>query len=449
MLRRLHRLYYGLGRLGSQALLSFIDLASFWLYMDLFGLGPILSMVGFCIGKLVIAISGPLVGYLSDVTWLRGLGRRKPFMILGAPGLAISCVLAFMPGWFVPLGDTLAVLVYMVITMAAFNLFYAVLMTPYQALMPEITVPSERVVVSTYQMSAQLLGQVVGTIGGFALPMLVPLGLNTIAAFIVPFGVLECFCFVPSILVLREAKEELVPQPGLRLAFSRILGNRNYRNYLLLQCTMTVPTAMLGRIVLPYADYVLRLIGVQYIAMALILLGFTFVFFFVWTKVSHRTGRKRVPLVISMVLLMVVLPTTLFLGQAPLGAIPSYLQGAFFIGLIAAGVSGWYLLPNPITADIVHEHQDRMAEGRAGGYEGFINLPLNIFQIGATIMAALLLSLPALPPNAYSQGYILWGPVAALFVVPSIAVGLWLVETDPLRMSERRRRPESDARRRP
>jgi Na+/melibiose symporter-like transporter len=166
--------------------------------------------------------------------------------------------------------------------------------------------------------------------------------------------------------------------------------------------------------------------------MALVLLGLTFLSFFVWTAVSHRAGGKRVPLVISMVVLLAVLPTTLIVGQPPLGAIPTYVQGAVFIGLIAAGVSGWYLLPNPITADIVHEHKNRTAEGRAGGYEGFINLPLNLFQILATIMAGLLMSLPAMPPNTYSLGLLWWGPVASLFVLLSIPLALWIVNPDPL-----------------
>jgi len=437
MLRRLHRFYYGLGQLGSQVLLSFIDLAAFWVYMDLFHLHPFASAIGFAIGKLVIAISGPVTGYLSDVTWFRRLGRRKPFILVGAPGLAASCALAFVPTWFVPPNDQLALFLYMVATMAVFNLFYAVLMTPYQALMPEITAPDERVVVSSYQMSLRLLGQVVGTLGGFALPILIPLGLHVVFVLVASLGVFECLCFVPSILVLREEKEEFVPQPGLRLAFGRILGNQNYLSYLLLWCTMTVPTAILARLVLKYASDVLLLQNVEYIAMALVLLGLTFISFFVWTAVSHRAKSKRVPLVISMVVLLAVLPTTLIVGQPLLSAIPTYVQGAVFIGLIAAGVSGWYLLPNPITADIVHEHKNRTAEGRAGGYEGFINLPLNLFQILATIMAGLLMSLPAMPPNTYSLGLLWWGPVASLFVLLSIPLALWVVNPDPLRRPRR------------
>jgi Na+/melibiose symporter-like transporter len=234
-------------------------------------------------------------------------------------------------------------------------------------------------------------------------------------------------------LVLHEEKKEFVPQPGVRLAFGRILGNQNYTSYLLLWCTMTVPTAILARLVLKYASDVLLLQNVQYIAMALVLLGLTFVSFFVWTTVSHRAGGKRVPLVLSMILLLAVLPTTLVVGQPLLAAIPTYVQGTVFIGLVAAGVSGWYLLPNPITADIIHEHKNRTAEGRAGGYEGFINLPLNLFQILATIMAGLLMSLPAMPPNAYSLGLVWWGPVASLFVLLSIPLALWVVNPDPLR----------------
>lgn len=436
MLKRQQRFYYGMGRFGSQILLSFIDLAAFWIYIDRFNLNPIFSSIGFSIGKLVIAVAGPLIGYLSDILWTSRWGRRKIFFLFGAPGLAISCALAFVPTWFISPTDQIGLLLYMIGTMAIFNFFYALLMTPYQAWMPEITEPKERVMVSTYQNGFWLLGQIVGTIGGFALPMLLAIGLDTVFIVISSLGVVAVFCFVPAFVTLKEEKRDFVPQPGLRQGFKHIFSNHNYRLYILLQCAMTIPTTLLGRFVLFYISDVLGLIDLQFIIIALILLGATFIFYFVWTWLSDRRGDKKTPLLTSMLVLFTILPFTLIIGQPLLGAIPTIVQGFFFIGLVAAGVSGWYLLPNPITADIIDEAEHRTTEGRAGGYEGFINFPLNILQIIGTLIAGFLLTLPPATPNPYSLGLLLWGPIAALFVVISILIVWKYVDTDPLQHLE-------------
>jgi GPH family glycoside/pentoside/hexuronide:cation symporter len=421
-----------MGRFGAQILLSFIDLAAFWIYIDRFNLHPIFSAIGFSIGKLVIAVAGPLIGYVSDITWTNRWGRRKIFFLFGAPGLAISCTLAFVPTLFISPADQLGLFLYMIGTMAVFNFFYAVLMTPYQAWMPEITEPSERVMVSTYQNGFWLLGQIVGTIGGFALPILLAIGLDAVLIVIASLGVVELFCFLPSFLTLKEEKQDFVPQPGLLQGFQHIFGNPNYRLYLLLQCAMTIPTTMLGRLVLFYASDVLGLIDLQYIIVALVLLGNTFIFYFVWTWMSGRPGGKKIPLILSLVVLGAILPFTIIIGQPFLNTIPTIIQGTIFIGLVAAGVSGWYLLPNPITADIIDEAEHRTSEGRAGGYEGFINFPLNIFQIMGTLLVGALITLPPAIPQPYSLGLLIWGPIAALFVLFSIILVWKFVETDPL-----------------
>ncbi|MFX1562396.1 MAG: MFS transporter [Promethearchaeota archaeon] len=436
MLKRRQRVYYGMGRFGSQVLLSFIDLAAFWIYIDRFGLNPIFSAIGFSLGKLIIAISGPLIGYFSDITWTNRWGRRKIFFIFGAPSLAISCALAFVPNWFISPGNQLGLLIYMIGAMAIFNFFYALLMTPYQAWMPEITEPEERVAVSTYQNGFWLMGQIVGTIGGFALPMLLSIGQELVFIMISWLGVIAVFCFVPVFISLKEKKQAFVPQPGLRMGFQHIFSNQNYRFYLVLQCAMGIPTTMLGRLVLFYAEDVLGLIDLQFIIIGLILMFATFAFYFVWMWMSKRKGGKRAPLLMSLTVLTIILPFTLIIGQPILATIPSIVQGTLFIGLIAAGVSGWYLLPNPITADIIDEDESRTSEGRAGGYEGFINFPINIVQIMGTMLVGFLLILPIVPPNTYSLGLLIWGPIAALFVAISIALVWKLVDTDPLQATK-------------
>ena len=47
---------------------------------------PLLNMAGPVTGLLV----QPLIGALSDRTWVNGLGRRRPYFLIGAIGCSIA-----------------------------------------------------------------------------------------------------------------------------------------------------------------------------------------------------------------------------------------------------------------------------------------------------------------------------------------------------------------------
>ncbi|MFW9909927.1 MAG: MFS transporter, partial [Candidatus Thorarchaeota archaeon] len=90
---------YGIGRFGSSLLLTVTDLSVFYIYGALFDLSWILSGIALSLSYVVIGLTHWLTGYFSDQIET-GLGRRKPFVIFGAPGLAISTFLLFIPNWF-------------------------------------------------------------------------------------------------------------------------------------------------------------------------------------------------------------------------------------------------------------------------------------------------------------------------------------------------------------
>ena len=102
------KLIYAIGRLGSSSLLSLIDLATFWMYLDYFILGGLLTGVAFAIGKLVIAFFGWYFGYLSDVTVSERWGRRRPYIFAGSLLLAFSTIMLFVPDYFIAIGNQLS-----------------------------------------------------------------------------------------------------------------------------------------------------------------------------------------------------------------------------------------------------------------------------------------------------------------------------------------------------
>jgi len=420
-----------MGRLGSSALLSLIDLATFWLYLDYFGLGGLLTGIAFAIGKLVIAFFGWYFGYLSDITNPKGWGRRRPYILAGSLLLAFSTVMLFMPDYFIPIGDQWPLFLYATFFLSLANLSYGLLSTPYMAWLAEIADSGERVEVSAYQNVFSMGAQVVGTLIGFALPTLLAGGASQAFFLLLGLAVFEVLLYAPAIIKIRE-KERPIPRPNVRREIAKVLGNRNYRYWFILQGLMSMPTAILASLIMSYLQKVLNVTGTQFMMVGGLMLLVTIFLFPVWAMISRRVG-KKLPLSASISILIVSLPLTLVLGQPFLDFIPSFFQGVFFISLFGIGISGWYLLPNPITADMAQEDEMLGGEARAGSYTGLISIPLNVLQALARFIAGFIADLPLVAGQNYSMGLLLWGPVSSILLIPCLLVLVKYVKTDPLR----------------
>ena len=122
------------------------------------------------------------------------------------------------------------------------------------------------------------------------------------------------------------------------------------------------------------------------------------------------------------------LPFTMF--------VTDFTGGVFLIALVGASVAGYYLLPYIIYADFANVDEIMTGEGRAGFYTSFPSIPLNLMQAFAGFMWGVIFSLPEIvpvpsqPATLISQGYLYWGPFAALFLLLSVIV-LFKTDLDP------------------
>jgi Na+/melibiose symporter-like transporter len=431
LLTKSGKLIYAMGRLGSSTLLSLVDLATFWLYLDYFGLGGMLTGIAFAIGKLVIAFFGWYFGYLSDITVSRRWGRRRPYILAGCLLLAFSTVMLFVPDYFIPIGDQWPMFLYATFFLSLANLSYGLLSTPYMAWLAEIADPGERVEVSAYQNVFGMGAQVVGTLIGFALPALRAGGASQAFFLLLGLGVVEIVLYVPALIKIRE-KDRPIPKPNVRREISIVLANKNYRNWFVLQGLMSMPTAILASLIMSYLQKVLNVTGTQFMIVGGLMLLVTMLLFPVWAMISRRVGKKR-PLTVSILILIVSLPLTLVFGQPLLDFIPSLFQGVLFISLFGIGISGWYLLPNPVTADMAQEDEMQGGEARAGSYNGLISIPLNVLQALARFIAGFIADLPMVAGQSYSMGLLVWGPVSSILLIPCLYVLVKYVQTDPLK----------------
>ena len=90
---------YASPRFGISLFMGFLDFALVYLYVFVYQLDPNLVGTGAMLGKFAIAISQFFFGWISDHTHTR-FGRRKPYIFIMTPILAISLFMLTLPTLF-------------------------------------------------------------------------------------------------------------------------------------------------------------------------------------------------------------------------------------------------------------------------------------------------------------------------------------------------------------
>jgi GPH family glycoside/pentoside/hexuronide:cation symporter len=416
-----------MARLGPSTMLDMLDLASALFYFSIQSLPAIYTGSAIALSYLSIMVSELTFGNLSDRTPTKRWGRRKPYIMAGAPLMAVSFLLVFSPHLFLAQGNILGLFFYATITMSLFKVFYGMTMTPFQAWMPELTEPEERPAVSSWQNIANFIGFVIGTFGtsllaigsvGWGLP-------STILYMILGFMVIQLLGFTPSLIGLHK-EGKFIPQPSITKDLAVALRDRDYVGWLVAQGLLAVGIATIIRTAFPYINDYLSFGITEFIIFGVELLSVVFVFFIIY-QFSIRKKGKRFTLQLSMMLAVISLPFTLVITTSAAAFI--------LLAFAGAGVAGYYLFPYIIYADFAHKNEIMTGEGRAGFYTSFPSIPLNGMQAFSAFLWGFIFALPEVVPvpgqsTFVTQGYLLWGPIAALFIFLSVLV-LFKVNIDP------------------
>jgi len=167
-------------------------------------------------GRILDAVTDPLVGYLSDHTRSRW-GRRKPYVLLSAPFLYVTFILIWLP----PVQGTSTLnALFLVVVLFFYYWAYTGVLIPWFAFLPEMRRENKkRVKVATIGVAIGVAGALVG--GGLSGPLLEKLGAFKMAV------LLGAFAFVASELTLfgireRQQPSEAQSSPGL-LEFMRMM----------------------------------------------------------------------------------------------------------------------------------------------------------------------------------------------------------------------------------
>ncbi|MFX0168527.1 MAG: MFS transporter [Candidatus Hodarchaeota archaeon] len=434
------RVSYAMGRIGSSLLLTFVDFTGLNIYYAYFLLSPFFSGLASAFGFVVIGFSHWILGYRSDVTKGRW-GRRRPFIFVGAPALAITAFLIFFPHWIIPSSPNPAydpiwqilTFSYYLITLALFKFFYAFLITAYQAWLPEIAEPEERPNVGAMQNTANWIGTGTGIVFGFISGLLfIPvIGYPTTLGMIVLTSIcILCFLFyLPSILFVRSRSGIQPIQRSIIDETKTVLKNPNYVKWILVVGFWSLTLSAVTSMIIPMMQSGLLLSTTELVIGAIGFLIALIIIPFFLSIIVRRYGKRRT-LIVALILLAFVLPFTAILGLPMLG--PVLGQAVAFGIPLGSLISVLYLMRYVVAADIAQRDELESGKARAGMYEGFQGLPLNLFQaVGSAFLGWLLLIWQVSPgPPPINFGFFLWGPVFAIFVIIAALI-LYKTDIDP------------------
>ena len=436
MLSLSKKLGYSMGRFGPTLLLTMITISAFYVYGTSFQLNWILNGISLALSYIVIGLTHWYIGYYSDSLKSRW-GRRRPFVVIGSPGIVISAFLLFVPNWFLDTANPaleIPLFLYYTAFLCLFKFFYAFVMTAHQAWLPEITDENERPLVSGFMNTFNFAGDSTGGIMGFMTPLLFtqepPINLSQIG-----LDLLLIFCgitllfLLPSMIAIR-AKPVIEPiERNLHTETKVAVGNKIFLRWTLVVGFLSFALIAISQSLVGFLQQVMFLSSIEaLIPAALAMLGSTMIFFYIWLTGIRRLGKKR-SLIIGLLLLAISLPLTPVLRGV--GSVVGYTLAAtlFFIP-VGAGMSIYYLMSYVVPADIAQVDELLTGENRAGIYTGFIMVPLNIFQAASSALLGLLMELSVIFYGNELMGLMWWGPVFAPFLLIAAFI-LQYVDIDP------------------
>lgn len=352
--------------------------------------------------SIMDAVTDPLVGYLSDRTRTRW-GRRKPYLLVGGPLLAVTTVLLWRPP--TP-GESVANGIYLGVMAALTFVCFTIVACPYLAMLPEITTSLVgRVKLTTWQGAFNVLGSLIALAGAGVL--------------IDQFGYRGMvLCMAPLILLASWApllvKERAVTHEPAGMPFGQAMiatvRNRHFVPYVISQLlfweALWIVLAAVPKLVEIRAEVSETVQGLIVASSMVAAVGM----FPLAPKLTARFGKKKI-LRAGMVWFGLLMVPLMLIGAGP--AFLSPIAQALVVMLLAGPpVATLFSLPNAILADIIDRDEEQTGQRREAMYFGVQGL---IVKAGAGIgpgIAGLLLG--TFGETATEQGGFTAALIAAL-----------------------------------
>jgi len=307
------------------------------------------------LGRIIDGVVDPWMGNISDHFRSR-FGRRKPFMVVGAPMMAVFLVLFTLPPSTEP---SYLNIIWLAIIYPLFFLFFTIAITPYLAMIPEITRTSaDRLLVTTIQAVFLVLG----TFTGVAFIQKKKKKISfTLGAILIGILTMIPFLLVSALVRIPDEVEpsDISERPSTFRQIRSALAFAPFRIYLIAQVAFWFGFKMIET----SAKYIaVHLVGNRE-AFLLILgtaLGMATVFGAASYWLGRKLGKKRSMILMS-IIFIVLLPLVGLIGK---GILSSWAAIAALFGLLGLPLSLLLIIPNSLLADIIDRDYEQSGEKR-------------------------------------------------------------------------------------
>ncbi|MBV5260334.1 MFS transporter [Synechococcus moorigangaii CMS01] len=428
------QLAYGAGTVGVSMAGNILVFFVLYFFTDVAGLPPAQSALILMVGKVMDAISDPVVGWLSDHTQSRW-GRRFPWMIFGV----VPFALCFVAMWCIPTSNPRWLLVYYMVLALIFNTAYTIIFLPYVALTPELTFDyHERTQLNSFRFTFAIGSSIFALALAQGIFRFVPdvaqryLILAVITAAIALVTMYLCVWGTWKRVQMMEQYRQVHQQrhqphlslwQQLRVVFSN-------RPFLLVMGIYLFSWlgAQLTAVVMQY--FVVSWMGLSafvFTQFALVVQGTALLMLFVWSRLSRRWG-KRMVYALGMGFWILAQAGLFFLqpGQEKL---------MFLLGFMAGlGVSTAYLIPWSMLPDVIELDELRTGQRREGVFYAFmvmlqkLGIAIGIYIVGKALdWAGYIERVPGSPP-AIQPDSALWvirlviGPLGTVLLLGGLVL---------------------------
>ncbi|MGL4369472.1 MAG: MFS transporter [Spirochaetota bacterium] len=423
---------YGVCDLGGNLFFTVIGFLLMNYITDEAGLAAGLAGAALMIGRLVDAVSDPLVGYFSDRTKSRW-GRRRPWILFGSIPLGVAAFWMFRNPHIT---DQTALFIWIAASFVVLCVLYACVNIPYNALTPELTKDfNERTSLNGYRMMFAVVGTLTGV--GAAMPIVSAFS-NRTYGFMAAGAVFGIIITVTALITFFSVKEKtdlpIEQHTNVFSSYFEALKNKPFLCILIPWTSTTIGVTIVLASLTYYFKYVLC--DEKALTIALLIMIVTAMLFIpVCVKVAKKVP-KNITYMCGMIILSAVVTIIFFFGHIfGTGFVyPLMIIGG--IGLSTNYVMPWSIIPDTIEYDYAHS-----GVRREGIYYGLWIFMIKVGQGFANFIVGLILMKSDFVANAVQSASaimgirLLIGPCTLIFFIISIIV-LWFYPINNARYAE-------------
>lgn len=405
----LDKLGYGAGNLGYGLVFQIISVYLVFYATAVLNIPG--SLVGLAIGISVVwdSISDPLMGYISDKTHIKNMGRRHFYILTGTIFISL---LNFCLWIIKPSSSTNIKFFWILTAILLLKTFMTVFATPYTALGAELSTDyDERTSIQSFKMSLFMLGIALGTSVSMLLffqpTELYPVGqLNPQAyknmalwssLFMLVFGLI-CFYSTKKYIKILPQKSSDSSRGGIISNLKDALKNMDYRVVVLGYLFTNISSSIIGSIGLHVFTYTFHMDNFK---IALVF-GFQLLISILsqpfWIWFSKKTDKK--PSIILGLLLSILASIYFIMLVLMKNMVIENIFYLFPFALVmGVGSGGLFTIPQSMIADTTDKQELISGERLEGVYYGGMTLGYKLSQSAAIFLLGILLDFVKFNPE--------------------------------------------------